>query len=124
MIDAYKRTRGSNLCAAILPEQPLHCPALPADAASRNDQPLFETEQMRATFSRVHPHQSATLGESDRNELVIAIDSFVLADSVKAGPEKIMNAGDFLWLEREDAPRLLRNDRSADARFVTFSFQP
>jgi quercetin dioxygenase-like cupin family protein len=114
-----------NLCAAILPDQPLHCPALPAaEAASRNDQPLFETEQMRATLSRVHPQQSATFGESDRDELVIAIDPFVLADSVKMGPGRIMNAGDFLWLERKDATRALKNDRSEDARFVTFSFLP
>jgi hypothetical protein len=114
-----------NLCAAILPDQPLHCPALPAaETASRNDQPLFETEQMRATLSRVHPQQSATLGESDRDELVIAIDQFVLADSVKMGPGRIMNAGDFLWLERKDATRALKNDRGEEARFVTFSFQP
>jgi quercetin dioxygenase-like cupin family protein len=115
-----------NLCKKQIEDQPLNCPAeLTANAnAPYIAEPQFETDQTRAVLTVVRPGQSAPIGEADREQLVIAIDEVVIASTEGSGSGKMLHPGDFVWINRGDPPRVLKNTSDKQARFATLAFKP
>jgi len=112
-----------NFCSAVAEGQPLNCP----DPSARNSTPFFnepqyETEQMRATVVHVGPHQSAPIGESDREDLIVAVDKVVATSG--SSRTKDVSPGDCLWLGHGAKAQVIKNDSAEEARFVIFAFKP
>jgi len=114
-----------NLCFEQVKDQPLNCPGGNSDdpQAPFIIQPRFETDQTRVTYTRVRPQQSAPVGDPDRERLIVAIDEIVVTGGGHGG-EKVLRAGDIVWLTAKDAPAMLKNIAGKEARIVTLAFKP
>jgi hypothetical protein len=109
----------SNLCAAVMPGQPLHCDATPAEPQEKGwrSAEQFQTDRTRVSLERIEAHRGMTLDKSSGNLLLIAIDPV----GVKAGKEsKEMRSGDFMWLAAGHKTGTIRNPTDREARIVTF----
>ena len=114
-----------NLCKRQVADQPLHCPAHPADANSPYDaEPQFETDQTRVTLTTVRPGGNAPIGSGDRDELVVAIDEAVIAPASGQGAAKTLPPGGFAWISRRGPRRVIKNAGGKQARFATLAFKP
>jgi hypothetical protein len=111
-----------NLCAQVIPAQPLNCFAGQIGGVARLEQPQFETDQTRLTMVRVAPGQSVTLGEADRLGLLIALDSGVAPVSGDVAG-KTLPAGGFVWLERGKPAEKFKNDGATEVRLVFFALK-
>jgi quercetin dioxygenase-like cupin family protein len=113
-----------NLCAPVIAALPLDCPSAPAPplTATHIEQPQFETSQTYLTLIRVLPHQSATLGDPGRPELIVALDAVATAGG--KDPENSLRPGDFAWLAAGKASRLFENNSDKEARLISFALKP
>ena len=113
-----------NVCAVILPGQPLNCPLIdPKLPAASGSQALLESNETRALLIRVLPHKSIKVGDSGP-EVIVALDAATISRSSKE-PEKTLNPGDFVWLEGGSGHgRSYKNDSVKDARFIEIDFRP
>jgi quercetin dioxygenase-like cupin family protein len=129
-----------NLCGADIvhgaPMKSTACPAsgqTPAPGAT----PQFETEHTRVTRVNLAPHQPLNLssGKPDpavpglemdpqREYLLITLDRAVSAPLVGKGMERLLQPGDFLWLDGKMPARIYKNDSDQPARFVLIEFMP
>jgi quercetin dioxygenase-like cupin family protein len=126
-IDLLRRQAGvRNLCGAQIPNKPQNCPAAPAPAAnaSRIDQPQYETDQTRVTLTRIRPQQTATFGDSDRDDLIVTIDESRVAGAAGKGPNKSLHPGDFVWVGHGETAQVLNNDSEKEVRVVTVALKP
>jgi quercetin dioxygenase-like cupin family protein len=112
-----------NLCAPVIAALPLNCPGAQAQtpAAAHIDQPQFETSQTYIALIRVRPHQSVTLGDPRRPELVVALDGVAAARG--NGPENSLRPGDFVWLEAAKPSQVFKNDGDKEARLISFALK-
>jgi len=113
-----------NVCAEILPGQPLNCPETPAKASSAyTSQPLLESGETRVLLVRVLPHQSMNLGEKPLSQLIVALDAFSIASADPDGLETASHPGDFLWIARgTDSGLIYQNRGDKEARFIEIVF--
>jgi hypothetical protein len=124
------QTGARNLCGTQIPDLPANCPPATADAnAPRVNLPQFETDQMRVTLTRIRPRKQATLGEADRDELIVTIDEVVIAGAPGKGARADQNdqklaSGSAVWIARGGAGRILKNDSDKEVRVVSVSFVP
>jgi quercetin dioxygenase-like cupin family protein len=126
-IDLLRSQTGArNLCGSQIANQTPNCPAAPPPGANapRVDQPQYETDQTRVSVTRIRPQQSATLGDSDRDDLVVAIDESAVAPAAGKGPDVALHPGDFVWIGRGDAPRVFKNNSEKEVRVVTVACKP
>jgi hypothetical protein len=117
------QTNFHNVCAEILPGQPLNCPQLgPKPSAVSGSQPLLDSNETRASLLRVLPHKSMKVGEAGP-EVIVALDAATISGTSKE-PEKTLKAGDYVWLDGGSGQgRGLKNNGTKDARFIEIVFQ-
>jgi quercetin dioxygenase-like cupin family protein len=119
------QTGGRNLCGKQIPDMKLDCPTASENAkAPRADVPQFETDQTRVTLTTIRPHQYASLGEADRDELIVAIDGAAMAVKTRKGPDQALAPGGTIWIGRGSAKRVLKNISDNEGRAVTVAFKP
>ena len=124
----HPQTGFHNVCAAILPGQPLNCPETPANASSAyTAQPLIESNETRVLFVRVLPHQSMNLAESpaarDASQVIVALDAASISSGLPKEPEKPLQPGDFVWIDGGPGrERVYQNRGDKEARFIEIIF--
>ena len=113
-----------NLCSAVMASGPLNCPATQASPPNEThiSQPLFETNQTLVTLIRVLPHERVTIGDPHHSELVVALDSDVMANEEGKGVGKSLRSGDFVWLGEDRATQVF-NSGGKEARIVLFTLK-
>ncbi len=114
-----------NLCAAVIPDQPLNCPSVHSSKSREThiDQPQFETEQTYVTLIHLLPHQNFTAGDSQSSELIVALDAVAIANREGQGPENMLHSGDFVWLDRGRAAQVFRNTDDKLTRLISFKLR-
>ena len=78
----------------------------------------------RPTLVHIRPHQSVRIGESDREDLVAAVDEGAVSAQIDPGKEQLLHSGGFLWVGHGDKTQVLTNKSGSDVRHVTFAFKP
>jgi hypothetical protein len=118
------QTTFHNLCAEILPGQPLNCPEPPAKSSSAyKSQPLLESAETRALLVNVLPHQSMKLGESLAPQVIVALDAASISSGSSKEPEKALQPGDFVWMDGGPGHgRVYQNRGDKEARFIQIVF--
>jgi hypothetical protein len=113
-----------NLCAGVIPDKPLNCPAAEATNSQTNsDQLQFESDESSVKLMRVLPHQKVTIGHPDYPELVLALDAGLATEGDRGNSRRALNPGEFVWLESGKASELLKNDGDKESRIVVFTFR-
>lgn len=123
----HAQTGAHNLCGTQVPDLPANCPAATVDAgAPRIDQPQFQTDQIRVDVIRIQPRQQTILGESNRDNLIVAIDEAVIAPATGKGAraDQKFAPGNSVWIARGGVRRVLKNNSDIEVRVVTVSFKP
>jgi hypothetical protein len=117
------QTNFHNVCAEILPGQPLNCPVIdPKLPAASGSQPLLESNETRASLFHVLPHKSTKVGESGP-EVIVALDAATISGTSKE-PGKTLKAGDHVWLDGGSGQgREYKNAGDKDARFIEIVFK-
>ena len=115
-----------NVCAAILPGQPLNCPETAAEASSAYAaQSLIESGETRVRLVRVLPHQSMMLEKASRDtpQVIVALDAASISGVSTKGTEKILQPGDFVWLDGGPGHEgMYENRGDKEARFIEILF--
>ena len=118
---------GRNLCSAVMANQPLYCPVTPASTPNEThisiSQPQYETDETLVTLIRVLPHQSVVIGDPQQSELVVVLDSDVMADEKGSSEGKPLHSGDFLWLGKAKASKVFKNSGEKEARIILFTLK-
>ena len=122
----HPQTNFHNVCAVILPGQPLNCPEGSAkNSSSYSSQPLIESTETRVQLVRVHPHQFMNLAESpagrDAPQVIVALDAASISSGASKEQEKAMQPGDFVWIDGGHK-RVYRNSGDKEARFIEILF--
>jgi hypothetical protein len=114
-----------NLCSAVMANQPLNCPAAPASPENEThvSQPQYETDETLVTLIRVLPHQSVVIGDPQQSELVVVLDSDVMAGEKGSSEGKPLHSGDFLWLGQDKASKVFKNSGEKEARIILFTLK-
>jgi uncharacterized Zn-binding protein involved in type VI secretion len=125
------QTNFHNLCVAVLPSEPLNCLPPPARTAPLyTTQPLLKSDQTQARLVSLLPRQSLDLSMNledahaspDCPQLIVALDYASIAGSGNGG-EKILQPGDFMWLEGGHGPaRIFQNTGPKEARLIDIIF--
>jgi hypothetical protein len=115
-----------NLCAEVLPGQPLNCPDVPAMAGAKfASQPLVESRETRARLVRVLPHQSMTLMGFPASQLMVALDAAAISGKSPKDPEQTLQPGDFVWMDTTSGSRrIYQNHGEKETRFIQILFAP
>jgi uncharacterized Zn-binding protein involved in type VI secretion len=109
-----------NLCAEILPGQPLNCPSeAESESTAYSTQPLLASGETEVLLLRVHPHQSMKLRGVPSPQLLVALDEA----SIPA-IELAMHPGDFNWAGNSASAQAgeYRNAGDREARFIEIIF--
>ncbi len=114
-----------NLCSAVMASEPLNCPATQASPPNEThiSQPQFETDQTLVTLIRVLPHHRVAIGDPRHAELVIALDSDVMANEEGKGTGKSLHSGDFVWLGQDKGTQVFENSGEKEARIILFTLK-
>jgi hypothetical protein len=120
----HTRTNFHNVCAEVLPGQPLNCPeGSIKDSPGFSIQPLLASDETEVLLVRVHPHQAITPDNFPIGGAIVALDPAVARLVFIKSPDKILRPGDFLWLNRvPDHEYLYQNDSDKEARAIEFIF--
>jgi hypothetical protein len=118
----HPQTGFHNVCAEILPGQPLNCPLIdPKLPAVSGSQPLLESNETRASLVRLLPHKSMKV-EDAGPELIVALDAATMSRLANE-PMKTLNVGDFIWLDDHSLKgRTYTNKAAKEARFILIWF--
>jgi len=117
------QTNFHNVCAEILPGQPLNCPKVVIPTGASGVQPMLESNETRASLIRVLPNKSIKVGE-EGPEVIVALDAATISGASKE-PAKTLKPGDFLWLEGGTGQwRSYKNIGAKEARYIEIIFQP
>jgi len=114
-----------NLCSAVMAGQPLNCADTQASPPNEThiSQPQFETDQTLVTLIHVLPHHKVAIGDPHHSELVVALDSDVMAGGKGSSEGKPLHSGDFLWLGRDKAAQVFNNSGDKEARIILFTLK-
>ena len=110
-----------NICASVIPAQPLNCPSALPDGAALSEQPQFETNQTKINLIRLKPRQSVTVDPSAQSRLVVVLDDTAIVTGLNS-PPKTLRSGDILWVDSNSQDKIFKNDGSKEMRLVTFIF--
>jgi uncharacterized Zn-binding protein involved in type VI secretion len=122
------QTNFHNVCAEILPGQPLKCQEGFAKASpSSSTLELIESGETRVRLVRVLPHQSVSLADSaggrGASQVIVALDAASISAGTSREPERAMQPGDFAWIDGASGPgRMYQNRGDKEARFVEIIF--
>lgn len=120
----HPQTNFHNVCAVILPGQPLNCPDKPPKASSAyTSQPLLESSETSVRLASVPPGENVIIGDL-KDMLIVALDSATLSSSLKKGNDQTLHPGDFVWFANGGPSRVFRNKGKGEARFIGFAFSP
>jgi hypothetical protein len=116
------QTNFHNVCAEILPGQPLNCPSQAEyESAAYSRQLLIASRETEVALLRVHPHQTMKLFVGPSPQLLVVLD----AASIPKGPDKetelLSHPGGFNWNEY-GAFADFRNENDRDRRFIEIIF--
>jgi len=118
------QTNFHNVCAEILPGQPLNCPKVVIPTGASDVQPMLESNETRASLIRVLSNKSIKVGEEEGPEVIVALDPATISGTSKE-LGKTLKAGDFVWLDGGSGQaRSYKNDGAKDARFIEIDFKP
>jgi hypothetical protein len=109
-----------NVCAEILPGQPLNCPSqAQSDSAAYSSQPLLASNETEVLLLRVHPHQSMKFRGIPSAQLLVPLDPV----SIPA-IEITMHPGDFNWADSSVQAESgeYRNEGDRDVRIIEVIF--
>ena len=119
----HPQTGARNLCAAVLPGEPLNCPdGLTTKTAAAIDQLQYESKQTRIHLVRVLPNQTVNTGNSNHAQLFIALDPGVVSHAANGKSGQSLRAGDFAWFNAGDSGRTFTNKSPKEARFIELTF--
>jgi hypothetical protein len=124
----HPQTNFHNVCAVILPGQPLNCPDTAAKASSGyTSQPLLESSETHVQLVRVLPHQSmkvaASSGSRGAPQVIVALDAASISSGSSKGPETALQPGDFVWMDGGPGhERVVQNRGDKEARFLEITF--
>jgi uncharacterized Zn-binding protein involved in type VI secretion len=118
------QTNFHNLCAEILPGQPLNCPDESSKTSSAfKSQPLLESGETRALLVHVLAHQSMKLGESPAPQVIVALDAASISSGPAKGSEKALKPGEFVWMDAASShASTYQNPGDKEARFIQILF--
>jgi hypothetical protein len=115
--------RARNGCVAVIAGLPLNCPeTAAATSGSSEDRLQFETDQTRVYRTRVAPRQNMAISDLPYEELLVALDDALVAR--RGEPDKMLRAGEFLWIDRGAAALQIKNMNDRDLRLVVFTMKP
>jgi quercetin dioxygenase-like cupin family protein len=117
------QTGARNLCGTQVPDMKPDCAAAADSDGPGSGLPQFETDQIRVTLARIRPHEQASFGEADRDELIVAMDEAAVA-SAAGKPDQTLAPGGPLWLARGGTKCILKNESGKELRVVTVAFKP
>lgn len=124
----HPQTKFHNVCAVVLPGQPLICPQPTAKHPSPFiSQPLLDSEQTRVRLVRVLPRQSMNLAaysaSQDAPQLIVALDAATISFPSSKEKAKTLRPGDFDWFDAGLRPaRVFQNRSSTEARYIEIIF--
>jgi hypothetical protein len=116
----HPQTNFHNVCAEILPGQPLNCPReAESESTDYSTQPLLASNETEVLLLRIHPHKSMKLRGVASPQLIVALD----AASIPA-IKSALHPGDFNWADNSASAQAgeYRNEADRDARFIEILF--
>src|SRR4029077_4031557 len=114
------QTNFHNVCAEILPGQPLNCPSQAEnESPAYSRQPLLPSNETEVLLLRVHPHQSMKLRGVPSPQLLVALDAASIPEI-----ELALHPGDSNWADNSASAQAgeYRNTGDRDARFIEILF--
>jgi quercetin dioxygenase-like cupin family protein len=121
----HVQTNFHNVCAEILPSQPLNCPDTSAKAPSAyHSQPLLESDQTRVRLVHVLPGQNMTIRDLEDFQLIVALDPATLSPATANGSDQMLHPGDFVWFVSGGPSRVYWNRGNQEARFLQIVLRP
>jgi uncharacterized Zn-binding protein involved in type VI secretion len=114
------QTNFHNVCAEVLPGQPLNCPReAETESTTYSTQPLLASNETEVLLLRIHPHHSMKLRGVPSPQLLVALD----AASIPA-IKLALHPGDFNWADNSASAQAgeYRNEGDRDARFIEIIF--
>jgi hypothetical protein len=116
----HPQTNFHNVCAEVLPDQPLNCPReAETESTAYSTQPLLASNETEVLLLRIHPHHSMKLRGVPSPQLLVALD----AASIPA-IKLALHPGDFNWADNSASAHAgeYRNEANRDARFIEIIF--
>jgi len=119
------QTNFHNVCAAVLPGEPLNCPDTPAQASSANSsQALLESGETRVRLLRVPAGQNMIFGGLKYSMLIVALDPTTLSATSEKGTDQALKPGEFLWFADGGPSQVFKNNGKSEVRLVAFVISP
>jgi hypothetical protein len=128
------QTNFHNVCAEILPGQPLNCQgASPFWTSDGHNTiyfslPILESDQTHVRIVRVPPHQPLYITDipssRDASRVIVALDSILFISGSSKNPEETLQPGDFKWFDvGQPADGRFQSSGEKDARLIDIIFQ-
>ena len=128
------QTNFHNVCAEILPGQPLNCqgdnPFWTSDGHNivYSSLPLLESDQTHVRIVQVPPHQPIYLTDipstRDASRVIIALDSVMFTSGSSKKSEETLQPGDFKWFNvGQPAKGTFQSSGEKDARLIDIIFR-
>jgi hypothetical protein len=128
------QTNFQNVCAEILPGQPLNCqgnsPFWTSDGHNivYSSLPLLESDQTHVRIVRVPPHQPIYITDipstRDASRVIVALDSVVFTSGSSKKSEETLQPGDFKWFNvGQPAEGTFQSSGEKDARLIDIIFR-
>jgi uncharacterized Zn-binding protein involved in type VI secretion len=114
------QTNFHNLCAEILPGQPMNCPReAESESTDYSTQPLLASNETEVLLLRIHPHKSMKLRGVSSPQLVVALDETSIPKIALS-----LHPGDFNWADNSGSVQAgeYRNGSDRDARIIEIIF--
>jgi hypothetical protein len=112
--------RKRNLCSAVIPDEPLNCPASESGSGS---QLQFESDETSVDVVTVHAHQKLRIGHAKYPELAVPLDVGLAEEGEEGASGRPMTAGDFVWIEGGHLPTVISNSSAKESHLVVFTFR-
>jgi uncharacterized Zn-binding protein involved in type VI secretion len=121
----HAQTNFHNVCAAVLPDQPLDCPDPPANSSSDNaSKTLLESGETRVRLLRVPAGENMIFGGLKYSMLIVALDPTALSPTSENGTDQTLKPGEFLWFSEGGASQVFKNNGKSEVRLVVFVISP
>ena len=119
------QTNFHNVCADILPDQPMNCPDPPANSTPDNSsKTLLESGETRVRLLRVPSGQNLILGGLKYSMLIVALDPANLSATSESGTDQTLKPGEFLWFADGGPSQVFKNNGKSEVRLVLFVISP
>jgi hypothetical protein len=119
------QTNFHNVCAEVLPGQPLNCPSQSSyESPAYSIQAMLASNETEVRLLRVHPHESMKmLFGGAYPQLLVALDAASIPNGLPKESELSLHPGDFNWNESGGGTSIeYRNEGDRDVRFIEIIF--